>query len=110
MHDLEAERIAAGESTLDEEKRDKLQAIWREIRERYGIPDNTGPLYKQFGSVVRKIVKLALPLLPGLRHAEPVLDEPAAVPARSQKPAPAKTGARKLASDKTGVRKRVAAA
>jgi fatty acid desaturase len=33
----------------------------REVRERYGIPDNTGPLHKQFGSVVRKIVKLALP-------------------------------------------------
>jgi NADPH-dependent stearoyl-CoA 9-desaturase len=33
----------------------------REICERYGIPYNTGPLPKQFGSVVRKIVKLALP-------------------------------------------------
>ena len=225
MHDLEAERIAAGESVLDEEKRDKLQAIWRkvrgqtlkdyvlfpllsgpslpfvlagnatanltrnlwaftiifcghfpegthefteeetedetrgewyyrqmlgsanltgcklfhilagnlsyqiehhlfpdlpahrygeiseevrEIRERYGIPDNTGPLYKQFGSVVRKIVKLALPPLPGLRHSELVLDEPAAVPARSQKPAPAKTGARKLPAARTGARKQPA--
>jgi fatty acid desaturase len=29
--------------------------------ERYGIPYNTGPLHKQFGSVVRKIVRLALP-------------------------------------------------
>jgi fatty acid desaturase len=29
--------------------------------ERYGIPYNTGPLPKQFGSVVRKIVRLALP-------------------------------------------------
>ena len=37
----------------------------REIRERYGIPYNTGPLHRQFGSVVRKIVKLALPPLPG---------------------------------------------
>ena len=237
MHDLEAERIAAGESALDEEKRDKLQAIWRkvrgqtlkdyvlfpllsgpsfpfvlagnatanltrnlwaftiifcghfpegthefteeetedetrgewyyrqmlgsanltggklfhilagnlsyqiehhlfpdlpahrygeiseevrEIRERYGIPDNTGPLHKQFGSVVLKIVKLALPPLPGLRHSEPVLDKPAAVPARSQKPAPAKTGARKQPAARTsarkqptakaGTRKRVAAA
>ena len=36
-----------------------------EICERYGIPYNTGPLRKQFGSVVRKIVKLALPPLPG---------------------------------------------
>ncbi len=33
----------------------------REICGRYGIPYNTGPLHKQFGSVVRKIVKLALP-------------------------------------------------
>jgi NADPH-dependent stearoyl-CoA 9-desaturase len=33
----------------------------REACERYGIPYNTGPLHKQFGSVVRKIVRLALP-------------------------------------------------
>jgi NADPH-dependent stearoyl-CoA 9-desaturase len=33
----------------------------REACERYGIPYNTGPLPKQFGSVVRKIVRLALP-------------------------------------------------
>ena len=33
----------------------------QEICERYGIPYNVGPLHKQFGSVVRKIVKLALP-------------------------------------------------
>jgi fatty acid desaturase len=33
----------------------------REICERYGLPYNTGPLRKQFGSVVRKIVRLALP-------------------------------------------------
>jgi fatty acid desaturase len=37
----------------------------REICARYGIPYNTGPLHRQFGSVVRKIVKLALPPLPG---------------------------------------------
>jgi NADPH-dependent stearoyl-CoA 9-desaturase len=36
----------------------------REICERYGIPYNTGPLHRQFGSVVAKIVKLALPPLP----------------------------------------------
>jgi fatty acid desaturase len=212
MHDVEAERIAAGESTLDDEKREKLQAVWRkvrgqtlkdyvlfpllsgpslpfvlagnatanvtrnlwaftiifcghfpegtqefteeetenetrgewyyrqmlgsanltggklfhilagnlsyqiehhlfpdlpahryaeisvevrEIRERYGIPYNTGPLHKQFGSVVRKIVKLALPPLPGLRGSEPVLDKPAAE-ARPQKPAAVKTNSRKL--------------
>ena len=33
----------------------------REICERYGIPYNSGPLRKQFGSVVRKICRLALP-------------------------------------------------
>jgi fatty acid desaturase len=33
----------------------------REICERYGIPYNSGPLGKQFGSVVRKICRLALP-------------------------------------------------
>jgi fatty acid desaturase len=36
-----------------------------EITERYRIPYNTGPLHRQFGSVVRKIGKLALPPLPG---------------------------------------------
>jgi fatty acid desaturase len=35
-----------------------------EITERYRIPYNTGPLHRQFGSVVRKIGKLALPSLP----------------------------------------------
>ena len=43
----------------------------REICERYGIPYNTGPLPKQFGSVVRKIVKLAVPPLPGLGRSKP---------------------------------------
>jgi linoleoyl-CoA desaturase len=33
----------------------------REICERYGLPYNSGPLAEQFGSVVRKIAKLALP-------------------------------------------------
>ena len=33
----------------------------QEICERYGIPYNKGPLPRQFGTVVRKIVKLALP-------------------------------------------------
>ena len=33
----------------------------REICERYGLPYNSGPLPKQFGTVVRKIVRLALP-------------------------------------------------
>jgi NADPH-dependent stearoyl-CoA 9-desaturase len=33
----------------------------REICDRYGIPYNTGPLHRQFATVVRKIVKLAVP-------------------------------------------------
>src|SRR5438309_3300016 len=33
----------------------------RDICRRYGLPYNTGPLRKQFGSVVKKIARLALP-------------------------------------------------
>ncbi len=33
----------------------------REICQRHGLPYNTGPLHRQFGSVVRKIFRLALP-------------------------------------------------
>ena len=33
----------------------------QEICKRYGVPYNKGPLPKQFATVVRKIVKLALP-------------------------------------------------
>jgi NADPH-dependent stearoyl-CoA 9-desaturase len=36
----------------------------REICERFAIPYNAGPLHRQFGSVARKIVKLALPPAP----------------------------------------------
>jgi linoleoyl-CoA desaturase len=36
----------------------------REICGRYGLPYNTGPLVKQFGSVVRKIARFALPSRP----------------------------------------------
>jgi fatty acid desaturase len=43
----------------------------REICQRYGLPYNSGPLPKQFATVVRKIVRLALP---GRRS------KPAAVP------------------------------
>ncbi len=42
----------------------------REICERYGLPYNTGGLTKQFGSVVAKICKLALP---GRPKPEPVV-------------------------------------
>jgi NADPH-dependent stearoyl-CoA 9-desaturase len=37
----------------------------REICQRYELPYNIGPLAKQFGSVVRKITRFALPLAPG---------------------------------------------
>jgi fatty acid desaturase len=33
----------------------------REICERYGIQYNSGPLHRQFGTVVRKLCRLALP-------------------------------------------------
>jgi len=33
----------------------------REICERYGLPYNVGPLHRQFGSVIQKIWRLALP-------------------------------------------------
>jgi len=47
----------------------------REICERYGLPYNTGPLSTQFGSVVRKIFRLALPPREG-RSREPAATEP----------------------------------
>ena len=79
----------------------------REITERYGIPYNTGPLHRQFGSVVRKIVKLALPALPGLRGSEPVPREPAMQ--APQKPASANTGTRNPPAPKPRARKAPAA-
>jgi hypothetical protein len=33
----------------------------QQICERYGIPYNSGPLLRQFGTVVRKIVRLSVP-------------------------------------------------
>jgi fatty acid desaturase len=42
----------------------------RQICDRYGLPYNTGPLHKQFGSVVKKIFRLALPT--GARDPEAV--------------------------------------
>jgi len=59
----------------------------REICERYGIPYNTGPLHKQFGSVVRKIVRLALPTPPDRSGPRPELEEagaPRALAGRGQ--------------------------
>ncbi len=42
----------------------EISADVRDICERYGIPYNTGPLHKQFASVVGRICRLALPPLP----------------------------------------------
>jgi fatty acid desaturase len=56
----------------------------REICERYGLPYNNGPLGKQFGSVVKKICRLALPSFDsdGPRHADVLVDRAdVAVPA-----------------------------
>lgn len=57
----------------------------QEICERYGIPYNKGPLLQQFGTVVRKIVKLTLPepgklvsLLPKIKAGKPADREPVA--------------------------------
>jgi len=43
----------------------------QEICERYQLPYNTGPLHSQFGSVVRKIFRLALPGQSGPTAAPP---------------------------------------
>jgi NADPH-dependent stearoyl-CoA 9-desaturase len=59
--------------------------ISEEVRsacERYGIPYNTGPLRKQFGSVVRKIVRLSLPLRPRAKGEDGGADEGRATGAR----------------------------
>jgi NADPH-dependent stearoyl-CoA 9-desaturase len=56
----------------------------REICERYGLPYNTGPLAHQFGSVVKKIVRLALP---GGRGSAPQAGV-APVPAAEREPLP----------------------
>jgi NADPH-dependent stearoyl-CoA 9-desaturase len=39
----------------------EISAEVREICQRYGVPYNSGSLPRQFGTVVRKIVRLALP-------------------------------------------------
>src|SRR5215212_1452915 len=65
----------------------------REICERYGLPYNSGPLYKQFGSVVKKIVKLALPG-DGGDGPEPAPEPVVVVPKPKPKPAPRSKPAR----------------
>ncbi len=42
-------------------RHDEISKDVQEICERYGVPYNTGPLPKQFATVVRKICRLALP-------------------------------------------------
>ena len=69
----------------------------REICERYGLEYHAGPLPKQFGSVVKKIVRLALPG-PAPKPQDPPLAEvppPKATPKRAPKPAAAKRPAPK---------------
>ena len=68
----------------------------REICERYGIPYNTGPLHKQFASVVGKIVKLALPPLPGRGNSQPEPDD--AIPEAPSRAPAAKPARRRLAA------------
>ena len=63
----------------------------REICERYGLPYNSGPLHKQFGSVVKKIVKLALP---GSDDREPAPEPVAVAPRPKPKPKPRSKPAR----------------
>ena len=43
----------------------------QEACERYGVPYNVGPLHRQFGSVVEKIFRLALPERPRLSLPKP---------------------------------------
>jgi len=48
----------------------------REICERYGIPYHSGPLHRQFGTVVRKIARLALPPKQALGRLVPFVRRP----------------------------------
>ena len=54
----------------------------REICERYGVEYNAGPLHKQFGSVVKKICRLALP--GRSRHAGDEANGPSRTTARPE--------------------------
>jgi len=57
----------------------------REICERYGLPYNAGSLRKQFGSVVKKICRLALPWSTGEQRADaPDADSEAGGPAEPE--------------------------
>ncbi|CDP84569.1 MULTISPECIES: fatty acid desaturase family protein [Mycolicibacterium] len=52
----------------------------KEICQRYGLPYNTGPIHKQFASVVRKIVRLAFPWGGKPKDPQPPVKEPAPEP------------------------------
>jgi fatty acid desaturase len=52
----------------------------REICERYGLTYNTGPLHKQFASVVKKILRLSLPTRSKVAPATSTAVHPAAEP------------------------------
>jgi fatty acid desaturase len=58
----------------------------REICERYGLPYNTGPLGKQFGSVVKKIFRLALPGRDSTSTDVPPASAPAPAPVTRREP------------------------
>jgi fatty acid desaturase len=71
----------------------ELSTEVRAICERYGLPYNSGPLHSQFGSVVKKIFRLAVPWGSSPSSPEaPDAPEPAAAPA------PAATAAPELAA------------
>ncbi|QZH64980.1 fatty acid desaturase family protein [Mycolicibacterium farcinogenes] len=52
----------------------------KEICQRYSLPYNTGPIHKQFASVVRKIVRLAFPWGGKPKDPQPPVKEPAPEP------------------------------
>ena len=64
----------------------EISAEVQEICRRYGIPYNSGPLPRQFATVVRKIVKLALPVTSDSRAPvatrSPLLSDSMIVPQR----------------------------
>ncbi|MDQ6745937.1 MAG: fatty acid desaturase, partial [Actinomycetota bacterium] len=59
----------------------------RDICQRYALPYNAGPLRKQFGSVVKKIVRLSVPGRRGQEAPEPVAPEVKLAP-RAAEPEP----------------------
>ncbi|MGV0734853.1 acyl-CoA desaturase [Mycobacterium syngnathidarum] len=58
----------------------------KEICQRYGLPYNTGPIHKQFASVVRKIVRLAFPWGGNPKDPEPAAQKPEPAPEPTSQP------------------------